>query len=145
MSVELRQAPIEGVFELLCPPFMDTRGAFLNVFRAHEQEYLRSWADRGIAQVNFSRTDVVGTIRGLHLQLNPHSEAKLVRCLKGKVWDVAVDLRSDSSTYGQWHGVELTPESSNALWFRRDVPMVSRYWIRKASCSIYIPVLGFPV
>ena len=115
MSVELRRAPIEGVFELLCPPFMDTRGAFLNVFRAHEQEYLRSWADRGIAQVNFSRTDVVGTIRGLHLQLNPHSEAKLVRCLKGKVWDVAVDLRSDSSTYGQWHGVELTPESSNAL------------------------------
>ena len=74
-----------------------------------------SWGDRRIAQVNLSRTEEVGTIRGLHLQADPHSEAKLVRCLKGRVWDVAVDLRRDSSTYQQWHGLELSPLQGNAL------------------------------
>ena len=74
-----------------------------------------SWGDRGIAQVNLSRTEAVGTIRGLHLQAEPHSEAKLVRCLRGRVWDVAVDLRQDSATYGQWHAVELSPDQGNAL------------------------------
>ena len=58
----------------------------------------------------------MGTIRGLHLQGPPHSEAKLVRCLKGKVWDVAVDLRRDSATNGHWQAVELTPERCNALF-----------------------------
>ena len=74
-----------------------------------------SWGDRGIAQVNVSRTEAVGTIRGLHLQAEPHSEAKLVRCLRGRVWDVAVDLRHDSASYGQWHAVELSPEQGKAL------------------------------
>ena len=74
-----------------------------------------SWGDRGIAQVNVSRTETVGTIRGLHLQAPPHSEAKLVRCLRGRVWDVAVDLRPDSATYCHWHAVELSSERANAL------------------------------
>jgi dTDP-4-dehydrorhamnose 3,5-epimerase len=68
-----------------------------------------SWADRGIAQVNLSRTEAVGTIRGMHLQADPHS------CLRGRVWDVAVDLRQDSATYLHWHAVELSPDQSNAL------------------------------
>lgn len=115
MTAELRQTPIHGVFELLSQAFVDSRGAFLNAFRGHEEAFISSWADRGIAQVNLSRSEAVGTIRGLHLQAPPHSEAKLVRCIKGRVWDVAVDLRGDSSTYGQWHAVELTPERANAL------------------------------
>ena len=115
MSAELRKTPIHGVYELLSQPFVDSRGAFLNVFRAYEDAFISSWADRGVAQVNLSRSEAVGTIRGLHLQLQPCSEAKLVRCLKGSVWDVAVDLRGDSSTYGHWHAVELTSERSNAL------------------------------
>lgn len=76
---------------------------------------MRSWGDRGIAQVNLSRSEAMGTIRGLHLQAPPHSEAKLVRCLKGRVWDVAVDLRRDSPTYGQWQAIELSPDQGNAL------------------------------
>ena len=75
-----------------------------------------SWGDRGIAQVNLSRSEAVGTVRGLHFQLPPHSEAKLVRCLKGRVWDLAVDLRRDSDTYGHWHGIELNPEIGNAFF-----------------------------
>lgn len=62
-----------------------------------------------------SRTEAVGAIRGLHLQASPHSEAKLVRCLRGRVWDVAVDLRPVSTSYGQCHAVELSPERANAL------------------------------
>ena len=115
MSAELHQTPIHGVFELSSQPFIDSRGFFLNAFRAHEEAFIASWADRGIAQVNLSRSETVGTIRGLHLQAPPHSEAKLVRCLKGRVWDVAVDLRGDSPTFGRWHAIELTPESGNAL------------------------------
>jgi len=115
LPVELHSTPINGVFELLSEPFVDARGAFLNAFRAQEESFDSSWGKRLIAQVNLSRNEIVGTIRGLHLQVPPHSEAKLVRCLKGRVWDVAVDLRPDSVTFGQWQAVELTPERGNAL------------------------------
>ena len=115
MSTELRCTPINGVFELLAQPFADHRGAFLNAFRAQEPAFMGSWGDRMIAQVNISRTETLGAIRGLHLQAPPHSEAKLVRCLRGHVWDVAVDLRPDSATYCHWHAVELSPERANAL------------------------------
>jgi hypothetical protein len=71
MPAELRQAPINGVFELLGQSFNDHRGAFLNAFRAHETAFMSSWGDRSIDQVNFSRTEMVGTIRGLHLQAEP--------------------------------------------------------------------------
>ena len=115
MPAELHHTSIHGVYELVSQQYLDTRGGFLNAFRAHEESFSRSWGDRGIAQVNLSRSESVGTIRGLHLQAPPHSEAKLVRCLKGRVWDVAVDLRTHSATCGQWHAVELNPERSNAL------------------------------
>ena len=115
MSTEILSTPINGVFELLAQPLADHRGAFLNAFRAQEDAFMGSWRDRGIAQVNVSRTEAVGAIRGLHLQAPPHSEAKLVRCLRGRVWDVAVDLRPDSATYSLWHAVELSPDQDNAL------------------------------
>ncbi|AZB71585.1 dTDP-4-dehydrorhamnose 3,5-epimerase family protein [Synechococcus elongatus] len=107
--------PIAGVLELISQPFRDHRGAFLNAFRAQEPTFAEAWGNRSIAQVNLSRTEAVGAIRGLHLQAAPHSEAKLVRCLRGLVWDVAVDLRPHSATYGLWHAVELCPEQANAL------------------------------
>lgn len=115
MPAELHRTPINGMFEVRSQPFVDARGAFLNAFRAQEKSFIGSWGNRGIAQVNHSRTEAVGTIRGLHLQASPHSEAKLVRCLNGSVWDVAVDLREKSATYAQWHAVELNPERTNAL------------------------------
>ena len=115
MASELFATPINGLFELVSAPFVDSRGAFLNAYRSQEPSFMGSWGDRGIAQVNLSRNEASGTIRGLHLQSAPHSDAKLVRCLSGRVWDVAVDLRCDSSTYGMWHAVELTPEGGNAL------------------------------
>ena len=115
MPTESRPTPIAGVLELGGQPFSDHRGAFLNAFRAQELAFAQAWGDRGIAQVNLSRTEAVGAVRGLHLQAPPHSEAKLVRCLRGRVWDVAVDLRPGSPTHGQWHAVELSPGAANAL------------------------------
>jgi len=115
VAVELLHTPIQGLVELIGAPFADHRGAFLNGFRRQEPAWIQAWGDRDIAQVNLSRTETVGAIRGLHFQAAPHGEAKLVRCLRGRVWDVAVDLRPDSPSYGQWYGRELAAESANAL------------------------------
>jgi dTDP-4-dehydrorhamnose 3,5-epimerase len=115
MTTEARPTLLAGVWELVGEPFRDARGAFLNGFRVQEAAFAQAWGDRCIAQVNLSRTEEVGTVRGLHLQAPPHAEAKLVRCLRGRVWDVAVDLRPGSATYGQWHACELTPAAANAL------------------------------
>lgn len=115
MALELFSTPLEGVWELLSQPFHDHRGAFLNAFRLQEPAFQQVWGDRPISQVNLSRTEAEGTVRGLHLQAVPHAEAKLVRALRGRVWDVAVDLRESSSTFGRWHAVELSPEQGNAL------------------------------
>jgi dTDP-4-dehydrorhamnose 3,5-epimerase len=115
MPTEIRCTSITGVLELVGQPFADHRGAFLNAFRAQDPSFAEAWGNRPISQVNISRTEVVGTVRGLHLQAQPHSEFKLVRCLRGWVWDVAVDLRPGSATYGRWRAVELSPDAANAL------------------------------
>lgn len=115
MTTKSRSTPIAGVLELLNQPFTDDRGIFLNAFRSNEPAFAEAWGDRSITQVNFSRTDSVGSVRGIHLQATPHSEAKLVRCLRGRVWDVAVDLRLNSITYGKWHAVELSSDQSNCI------------------------------
>ena len=115
MSFNIKNTSIKGVLELLCHPFLDERGSFFNIFRIQEKEFKEVWRDRSIAQVNLSRTYNVGAIRGLHLQSSPHEEAKIIRCIKGRVWDVAVDLRLDSETYRRWFAVELNAESCNSL------------------------------
>ena len=72
--------------------------------------------DFSIAQANISINTDAGTLRGLHYQKPPHGEAKLVRCVRGRVFDVVVDMRPESATYCDWYGVELTGERGNALF-----------------------------
>jgi dTDP-4-dehydrorhamnose 3,5-epimerase len=108
-----RATPIEGVLEISRIPFMDQRGHFLNLFR--REDWSEIWGDRPIEQVNLSHNIRRGTIRGLHLQRGHPPEVRLVTCVKGRVWDVAADLRETSSTRGQWHGVELSAEAGNSL------------------------------
>ena len=115
MPTETNLTPIPGVLKLVGQPFTDHRGAFHNAFRRQETAFAQAWGERPIAQVNLSLSQDVGTVRGMHLQAPPHSETKLVRCLRGRVWDVAVDLRPGSSSYGQWHALELSPVTANAL------------------------------
>ena len=95
--------------------FIDNRGLFRNIFRAGDPAFSRIWGERHISQVNLSRTEQVGVVRGLHLQSPPHSEAKLVCCLHGCVWDVVVDLRPESKSFGDWYAIELSSDNSNAL------------------------------
>lgn len=94
--------------------FTDERGFFA---RSWCQEEFR---DRGLnpnlVQCNISFNRTKGTLRGMHLQIEPYAEAKLVRCTQGAIYDVIVDLRPDSATFKQWLGVELTPANHQALY-----------------------------
>lgn len=109
----IRATAIEGVFDIVRIPFTDQRGRFLNLFR--RAEWLEIWGDRPIEQVNLSHNARKGTIRGLHLQRGHPPEVRLVTCVKGRVWDVAVDLREGSPTRGQWHAAELSSAAGNSL------------------------------
>lgn len=91
----------------------DDRGAFARLFCADE---LRSAGWPGaVQQINHSRSTTAGTVRGLHYQRPPHTEAKLVSCVRGEVWDVVVDLRADSPTFLQWHAEKLSAQAGAAL------------------------------
>lgn len=103
------------MYEIYSSKVKDPRGSFLNVFRAHDSDNKEIWSSRDIAQINISSSSRVGSIRGLHMQAFPYSEAKMIRCINGRVWDVAVDLRRDSPTFLKWHGIELSSEKSNAV------------------------------
>ena len=96
------------------PRFGDERGWFMETYNA------RRWADQGVAadfvQDNQSYSSAVGTLRGLHFQRPPHAQAKLVRCVRGSILDVAVDLRAGSPTYGQWVGAVLDALNGRQLF-----------------------------
>lgn len=113
-SLTLHQTPLSGLMLVESRAVGDQRGSFARLFCARELEPLG--LPGAIAQINHSLTCETGTVRGLHFQRPPRAEAKLVRCLKGRVWDVAVDLRLGSPTFLQWHAVELNPENRLALY-----------------------------
>jgi dTDP-4-dehydrorhamnose 3,5-epimerase len=104
---------IEGVCVIESDPYEDNRGSFIRLFCAAELNAVVG--SRHIAQINKSRTKTSGAVRGLHCQRPPDAEMKLVTCLRGRVWDVAVDLRSDSNTFLKWHAEELTPLNCRTL------------------------------
>lgn len=105
--------PIAGLRIVTRQPRRDMRGLFERVFCADELREA-GWA-RPVAQINRSRTAQAGTVRGLHFQHAPHAETKLVSCLRGEVWDVALDLRRGSPTFLQWFGTVLSEDNARAL------------------------------
>ena len=112
--MEFRTFDLDGPFEIVPRKIADERGYFSEVFRAD------AFGERAgpieFVQDNQSLSVRVGTIRGIHFQSHPAAQGKLVRCLAGSVFDVAVDLRRDSPTYGQWISTVLTPQANNQLW-----------------------------
>jgi dTDP-4-dehydrorhamnose 3,5-epimerase len=108
-SMKIHSTPFENLFIAQSKAFIDERGSFTRLFC--ERELVPLIGNRRIVQANYSSTQAVGAVRGLHFQRAPHAEMKLVRCLKGKIWDVVVDLRPNSSSYMRWHCQELTPEN----------------------------------
>nr|WP_026166909.1 dTDP-4-dehydrorhamnose 3,5-epimerase [Novosphingobium nitrogenifigens] len=106
--------PISDVVEIRPRILRDDRGYFVETFRAN-------WFSSEVAPVEFvqenqSLSMAQGTIRGLHFQSEPFAQGKLVRCVEGAIFDVAVDLRHGSPTYGQWAGATLTAQDCNQLW-----------------------------
>jgi len=95
-------------------PFQDERGFFARTWC--EEEFKAQGLDPRIAQCSVSFNRHKGTLRGMHLQLPPFAEAKLVRCTQGAIYDIIIDLRTDSETYMQWLGEELTAENHRALY-----------------------------
>ena len=103
-----------SVIHIVPQRFSDTRGWFTETWNAGHFEKLG--VQSKFCQDNQSASVKAGTIRGIHFQRMPHAQAKLVRCLKGRIFDVAVDLRRDSPTFKKWVGVELTAERGNQLF-----------------------------
>ena len=114
MTLRVEHLTIPGVVLVTPPRLADTRGYFVETYTE------RKFAEAGIAvafrQDNQSLSTQRGTIRGLHFQLAPEPQAKLVRVLAGSVFDVAVDLREGSATYGQWCGADLTASGGEELF-----------------------------
>ena len=106
--MEIIETPISGLFIIKPRVFADARGFFYETY--NEKNYLEAGIELHFCQDNLSKSSY-GVIRGLHYQLNPQSQSKLVSVVQGAVWDVAVDLRAASPTFGQWYGVELTEEN----------------------------------
>lgn len=91
----------------------DQRGAFSRFFCT--QELGNSLGERRVEQINYSLTTEVGAVRGMHFQYPPHAELKCVRCTKGRIWDVAVDIRAGSDTFLHWHAEELSAKNRRMM------------------------------
>jgi dTDP-4-dehydrorhamnose 3,5-epimerase len=99
---------IPEAFVITLDPIYDTRGSFSRIFCREELREVIS--GRTITQINHSCSKEIGLIRGLHFQYPPQTEMKIITCLKGAVFDVMVDIRSNSPTFLKWYGVELSEE-----------------------------------
>lgn len=113
--MQIEQTPLAGVLVITPRRFGDDRGFF------SESWNRRTLTEAGVTlpefvQDNHSLSREVGTVRGLHFQSPPHAQGKLVRCGRGALFDVAVDVRVGSKTYGQWFGAELSFENAKQLW-----------------------------
>lgn len=118
MSVlELRSLQIEGLIEVRPPRFGDERGFFSEVWR--EDRLAEAGITARFVQDNHSFSKARGVLRGLHYQLPPAAQDKLVRVTRGSVFDVAVDIRSGSPTFGQWAGLVLSASEWNQLFVPR--------------------------
>lgn len=114
--MEIIKTPIEGLLVIEPQVFRDARGYFVETY--NEERYQQAGITARFVQDNQSCSSY-GVVRGLHFQRPPYTQAKLVCCTQGRVLDVAVDLRKDSKTYGQWYSVELSEENKRQFFIPR--------------------------
>lgn len=112
--MEIAPLDIPSVIMIIPRQIGDERGYFAETFRA--DRFAQGCGEWTFVQDNESRSARAGTVRGLHFQSEPHAQGKLVRCTAGALFDVAVDIRAGSLTYGQWVGETLTAENGKQLW-----------------------------
>lgn len=105
--------PLAGLKVVQRKPIRDARGYFSRFFCA--EEFRQAGLNDRIAQINHSHSKIAGTVRGMHYQRPPHAETKFVSCIRGEIFDVAVDLRRNSPTFLKWHGEILSAENQRSL------------------------------
>jgi len=113
MPFEFTGTPIAGVQIIQPRKFGDDRGFFMETYK--KSDFVNAGISEEFCQDNHSFS-AKGVLRGLHFQRDPHAQGKLVRVIKGAVWDVAVDQRPGSKTYGRWFGIELTEENGTMFY-----------------------------
>jgi len=133
------ESSLPGVYTIDIELLEDTRGFFARAwcrkeFEAHD-------LDAAISQANISFNPHAGTLRGLHYQREPHSEAKTIRCVRGAVFDVAVDMRDSSPNYLQWIGHELSAENHRSLYIPKG--FAHGYLTLVADTELYYSVSDF--
>jgi dTDP-4-dehydrorhamnose 3,5-epimerase len=116
--VRFVDTPLAGAYVVELEPIADARGFFARSFCANE--FTTHRLDPRLVQCNVSYNVKRGTLRGMHFQKAPHAEAKLVRCTRGRVYDVIVDLRPDSVTYLRWFGLELSADNRKMLFIPQE-------------------------
>lgn len=109
----IERTPIAGLHVIQRRPLGDERGYLERMFCSEELQPII--CDRRITQINHTKTAKMGTVRGMHFQHPPYAEMKLVSCIRGEVFDVAVDLREDSPTFLQWHAEILSEENHKSF------------------------------
>jgi dTDP-4-dehydrorhamnose 3,5-epimerase len=112
--MSFKEIPIPGAYEIKLSPFEDERGVFTKLFAKDALEEIEF--NENISQINHSINKEKGTIRGMHFQFQPFTEIKIVKCLKGKVYDVIIDIRKDSPTFLKWHAIELSAKGYNMIF-----------------------------
>jgi dTDP-4-dehydrorhamnose 3,5-epimerase len=112
--LRFEETAISGAWLVDIDPISDERGWFARAFAA--DEFRAHGLEASVVHTNLSLNSRAGTLRGLHWQAEPHAEAKLVRCVRGSVFDVIVDLRTGSSSERKWLGVELSAENGRSLY-----------------------------
>lgn len=115
--MKIKETPLKDCYIIEPTIFEDERGYFYEKFNEKKFEELTGMNGHFV-QDNISKSSY-GVLRGVHLQKGEHAQAKLVSCLEGRVFDVAVDLRRDLETFGKWFGIELTPENKLQLYVPR--------------------------
>ena len=112
--MKINDTPFQDAFIIEPEPFKDDRGLFARIFCQQELQHILH--NKNIVQINHSLTKQKGAIRGMHFQCPPMAEIKMVKCLRGSVFDVIIDLRKLSSTFGKWHGEILSSDNMKMMY-----------------------------
>lgn len=113
MNFEIINTNFDGLKVIQRIPIGDERGFLERIFCNDTFNHLTG--NKNVMQINHSITNKKGTVRGLHYQIDPYSEIKIISCLKGEIWDVALDLRTNSSTYLKYFGIHLTEDNFKSI------------------------------
>jgi len=134
--MEIKELEIPGVFEISLKPIEDNRGFFLRTY--DDSFFKRNFLSTNWVQENHSFSKKKGTVRGLHFQLPPYSETKVVRCLNGEIMDVFLDLRKGSPTFGKWGYIILNSSKFNMVYIPRG--MAHGFITLEDNCQVFYKV-----